>query len=293
MVPERLEDWTVEVISGLLAQGYYECEWFDFKERLPEDEKGRHRLVETCCAFANASGGFLVFGVVDKGSSIEERLKGLDPVDFPERFGNYPRQCVPSVVWTFRNPPIRLDSGRFIHVVHIPRSLRGPHACWYQGRENTWLFPKRTNKGTEYMSYEGIRWAFMGYYERRMMLRLLEAELEGLLEDARSMVMPDEEAEAKFSAVTFDLSVVGWVLGESFPLLAEEIPELVVLLQRIRKICGMVNNKVRVFHMQMGMPLTEKARLAREHNAWLRNNCEQAIALASEGLRLLRGIAGI
>ncbi|MGO8949899.1 MAG: helix-turn-helix domain-containing protein [Ktedonobacterales bacterium] len=99
-----------------------------------------------CCAFANSSGGFLVFGVKDASAGpTEQRLVGL-PVglDFTEQFGNYPNACEPSVQWTFKNPPIQLASGNVVHVVYVPRSWNAPHSLELErgGRR----FPKRTQK---------------------------------------------------------------------------------------------------------------------------------------------------
>lgn len=57
----------------------------------------------------------------------------------------------------FKNPPIVLTTGRLVHVVYIPPSFLAPHAVETDGG---FVFPKRTNKGTELMSIEEIRGAF-------------------------------------------------------------------------------------------------------------------------------------
>ena len=108
MTPRALAEWNVDAIIEILSKGLFETEEFDFKESLPDsrDVAGKARLRGTCCAFANAGGGFLVFGVVnDQTLSAPDRLRGVDPhVDFPEHFGSFPQLCVPSVEWTFRIP---------------------------------------------------------------------------------------------------------------------------------------------------------------------------------------------
>src|SRR5207253_6458699 len=110
VIPKTLDQWTIPAIEHLLAQGYYEPEYFDYKQMLPpkDNKKGQQRLVEACCAFANSSGGFLVFGVDDdRTKPPADRLVGIDPsVDFPEHFGNYPTKCNPTVHWEARNPPL-------------------------------------------------------------------------------------------------------------------------------------------------------------------------------------------
>ena len=101
MVPKMINDWTITSVIDLLRKGYYESEEFDFKEMLPSkhDEKGKFRLSRTCCAFANSSGGFLVFGIKnDNALSLHDRLIGVESsLDFPEHFGVYPKKCSPSV----------------------------------------------------------------------------------------------------------------------------------------------------------------------------------------------------
>jgi len=137
----------MEAVLDLARMGYYESDEFDFKAHLPvsADEPGRSRLRKTCAAFANCSGGFLIFGMKDdRLLTPEQRLVGLSrQFDFPVAFGNYPRGCVPSVEWSFKNPPIALPNGNALQVVHIPRSWRAPHTV--PGRDGGLVFPKRTN----------------------------------------------------------------------------------------------------------------------------------------------------
>jgi Putative DNA-binding domain len=186
LIPETLDGWTVDIIRALVAQGAFETDRFDFKEKLPDprDDAGKSRLRRDVSAFANAAGGFLVYGVKDdKGLSAEDRVVGLEGTeDFPERFGNFPRACEPTVDWSFRNPPIALASGRVVHVVHVPESPRKPHGLFEDER---WWFTKRTNKGTEPMSYVELRAAFSSTREKLAKLRMLIAEVQHLHDHAR------------------------------------------------------------------------------------------------------------
>ncbi len=116
MMPKSLTEWSIPAITNLLIQGYYETEFFDFKETPPhsKNEADKTRLYKSCCAFANSSGGFLIFGVKDDRSlSPKDRLVGIDQAfDLPELFGSYPKNCNPSITWNFLNPPLRLASLR-------------------------------------------------------------------------------------------------------------------------------------------------------------------------------------
>ncbi len=247
MIPKALEEWDISVIEDLLLKGYYEAEFFDFKEMLPhsKDAEGKERLKKICCAFANSGGGFLVFGIKDdKTLSVHDRLVGIDTSlasnrDFPEQFGNYPANCTPSIAWDFRNPPLRLSTGKVIHIVYIPQSWNVPHA--FGGSEQGWQFYKRTNKGNEGMSYEEIKLLFLGFYEKRLKLQLLIAELESILTTANNA---KESINSKPSSVylsTFDLGVTNTILTDSYTVMANK-PVLLAALKNIRTTCQVSNN---------------------------------------------------
>jgi len=210
MVPDVLEEWNIDTLRNLLTKGYFESEAFDFKETLPRstDESGKLRLVKTCCAFANSGGGFLIFGVSNNGS-----LEGLDPnFDFPEQFGSYPQKCMPTVTWDFKNPPISLEDGKVIHIVYIPKSWNAAHSC--EVASDGLCFVKRTNKGNEPMSYEEIRLAFLQYYEKRLKLQLLKAELDNIKKHAEELIIPAHAASTQPAMGDFSLTVLETVYGE-------------------------------------------------------------------------------
>ena len=247
MIPKTLEEWDIPIIEDLLLKGYYEAEFFDFKEMLPDsrDEKNKERLKKSCCAFANSGGGFLVFGVKDdKALPAHDRIVGMDTSlpsnkDFPEHFGNYPANCMPSILWDFRNPPLRLNTGKVIHIVHIPQSWNAPHA--FGSREEGWQFYKRTNKGNEGMSYEEVRLLFLGYYEKRLKLQLLIAELESIASTAGNAQTYLRTNPSSVYLKTFDLSVTNTILTDSYTILISH-SDLLPLLSDIRAICQTFNN---------------------------------------------------
>src|SRR5258708_563509 len=151
---------------------------------LPRDEIGKGRRRRDVAAFANSSGGFVVFGVKDdKGLPAIDRIVGLPATqDFPEHFGNFPSSCEPSVEWTFKNnPPLALNPERVIHVVHIPASSRRPHGVF---EDHRWSFCKRTNKGTEAMSHGELRSTFATTREKSAKLQMLVSEIQHIRDRA-------------------------------------------------------------------------------------------------------------
>ena len=172
--PKTLDEWNLEIVKNLLEKGYYETESFDFKEKLPDtrDSSKKDDLRKDCCAFANSQGGFIIFGISDnRNLSVNDRLIGLEKdIDFTAQFGAFPQTCKPSVLWDFKNPPIELENNKVIHVIQISRSWEMPHCL---DSDNKFIFPKRTNKGNEFMNYEEIRMNFLQFYEKRLKLGLL------------------------------------------------------------------------------------------------------------------------
>lgn len=128
-VPRTLAEWTLPVIRELLAANCVEDGRFDWKEMFPnpQDVKGRDRLVRAAAAMANAGGGFLVFGVADKGPAAD-RVVGI-PTDneFGRELSQQLHRANPAVPHRMQNPPLDVAPGRSIYVVEI-LGLAAPHA---------------------------------------------------------------------------------------------------------------------------------------------------------------------
>jgi predicted HTH transcriptional regulator len=266
-----LSEWTIESIKGLLDSGAFESEVFDFKEALPDprnvDAKGR--LQAACAAFANTDGGFLIFGVADdRRLTGEARLIGIPRGDeFTVRFGGFPRLCHPIVFWQFRNPPVPLPDDRVLHVVHIPKSTNGPHAV---GTATGWRFPKRTNQGTDDMSIQEIRTSFLGYYEKRLKLELLVAELEALRQATSTAIVEPHRMQEEVGLFSFDLQVLESILADTYSVTAHE-RELHRKLVSIRQNTRFCNAKVRRIEHLVYAPLDNRAQYFQEHNSTIRN----------------------
>jgi hypothetical protein len=295
MIPKTLSEWSVKAIMDLLSAGLHESEEFDFKQMLPhsKDEDAKARLRAASCAFANGAGGFLVFGVHDdRQKAAADRLVGMDAtIDFPARFGDYPKLCHPSIHWIFQNPPRKLESGHLIHVVHIPPSWKAPHA--YGGPDQGWRFTKRTNKGSEGMSIEEIRGAFLGFYEKRLRLQLLEAELSALQESASSAFVSDpEKIESSYSLVTFGTQTIESVVAETYPLIANS-SDLVSTLVQLRQAVVVANNKAQVFFSTATLDFTNKGRMLREHNEFMSRACGRIAELAGHARAQLKPLLSV
>ena len=295
MIPKTLSEWSVDAILALLSASIHESEEFDFKKMLPhsKDEDAKVRLRAACCAFANSAGGYLVFGIDDdRTKAPARRLVGLDAaLDFPARFGDYPKLCSPSVHWTFQNPPLKLAAGFVVQIVHIPPSWKAPHA--HGDPEQGWRFTKRTNKGTEGMSIEEVRSAFLGFYEKRLRLQLLDAELAAFQESASSaFVSKPEEIEAKYSLVTFGTQTIESVMADTYPLTASS-SALLSTLGQLRQAVIVANNKARIFFSTASLDFSNKGKMIRDHNEFMAKACGRIIDLAGQARAHLKPLLAV
>lgn len=287
MIPRTLEEWNIGKIKALLTKGYYETDYFDFKEKLPasKDARGKERLSKTCCAFANNAGGFLVFGIKDKGS-IEDRLVGIDTkIDFPEHFGNFPKKCSPIVHWEFKNPAIELENGKVIHVVHIPKSWDAPHC--FGDRDSGWYFTKRTNKGDEGMSPEEIRNSYLNFYEKKLKVELMYVNLSQIKNNALDhMSIENDNMDKLIMLNTFEISSLQLMVSETLVLLSQK-PEIIFKINAIIKECNQVNNKFSMISGAFHLPMTNKESILRSHNEYVQGLCEKIVSNVDQALELI------
>jgi hypothetical protein len=80
VIPEKPQDWDIDVIDNLIQILSIESETFDFKE-LRFNEK-KDELYKDICAMANTSGGYIVLGIGEKkapdGKTIQFLKKGFE-----------------------------------------------------------------------------------------------------------------------------------------------------------------------------------------------------------------------
>jgi len=274
MVPQSLSDWTLTSLRGLLDAKYREVESFDYKtwkvtKKSPQE---KDHIRTDCCAFANAQGGFLVYGVRDDIQlSTDDRLEGLDAtLDFPIAFGDFPATCTPSIYWIPLNPPIRLPNGRAIQVIHIPRSFRGPHTF---DQPNGFRFPKRTNKGNEYMVYDEVRNSFAGQYEKRLKLMMLSEEMREIIHIAKQVdIRQSRDERERIEFAKFAMRVLEAAYAEAFILLADN-QRLLEHLRCFRRHCRAVNAEIDKFNH--AAVKTGEARFS--HNRFLGSACRAVL----------------
>ena len=123
IIPKTLDEWDFNKIKSFVDLNMFETDHFDFKADLqPAEHQER-----TVSAFANTSGGFLIFGIRDMSKT--NRIVGIDKKkDLPKLFQDRNRKIEPSVYYEFKQPPIPIpNSDKVIHICFIPKSSESPH----------------------------------------------------------------------------------------------------------------------------------------------------------------------
>lgn len=130
-----LETITEQVIGDLLQHDADEDIYFDFKEGLDDThDRAKCAIRKAFASFANTFGGFLFFGILDKGNAQGKHgLDRLVGVSATEELGRLITQkyldrgyCIPVI--DFEGPRVIKVAGKQIAVVKVLASDKRPHA---------------------------------------------------------------------------------------------------------------------------------------------------------------------
>jgi hypothetical protein len=131
----------------------------DFKRELPaKDDRGKAEFQKDVCAFANAEGGDLVYGVVDE----DGRAKEMSPI-YSEasdaacrRLGQLADSGIEPRISGLRFRPVEVPGG-FVLVVRVPPSFDAPHS-FPSGSGRRFVVRRGTH--TSDLTYQELRSAF-------------------------------------------------------------------------------------------------------------------------------------
>lgn len=156
-IPNSWSAWDYNLIVKLVEHHEFEPSRLDFKEAFnPRDaqtNEAKKSLVRsirhTAIAMANRDGGYIIFGVQDRGAGTEsavKRIVGIEsPGDFGKHFGDRVKNIQPQLRFDPMPSSIPLPhpSSRVVCVVQIPKSDDPRHMD-----EETGSFHIRSDGGT-------------------------------------------------------------------------------------------------------------------------------------------------
>lgn len=162
LLGKPLEQWTEQDLHVLVQHQVAESRQLDYKQelKLKTDDDKRDFLADVC-AMANTAGGYLIFGV-EEDDGIPKAIPGLENFNRDEdirRIEDLVRSSIdPRLVPGLEPQDIRLSNGRYVLILHIPRSWAGPHAVTFRG---TFRVYGRGDKQNFLMDMQQLRQAIL------------------------------------------------------------------------------------------------------------------------------------
>jgi hypothetical protein len=187
-VPPISAGWDFETNLQIVRLYEFEAGQFDYKEVLNASGSAKDSalasLRRTVCSMANADGGYVLFGILDRNRKVaapEGRIVGI-PIqnDLLKEFSDkikviqpdVPFEALPSAV------PLPSDNSRGVFVVYISQSQRRPHMLSGTGFQGAGVFYRRGAGGTaETMRLHEIREQMIHTEDRLQQIVLLRLEL--------------------------------------------------------------------------------------------------------------------
>jgi hypothetical protein len=131
MISKPLDQITESDLRSLIDVGREEGAQLDFKRDLPkEDHEGRKEFFSDITAFANTSGGDLVYGMLEKDGFASEIVPQTIPMSvdgYVLKLQSSIRDRIEPIVQGAGIHPIPLQAGGHAVVIRIPRSFSGMH----------------------------------------------------------------------------------------------------------------------------------------------------------------------
>lgn len=166
---KEFKDWVEEDLQEIIENdAYRENDFIDYKETFavlecPDKETKRRKQNEfrhDICSFANADGGYLIFGIKEE-AGVPSEINGItvgntDKFELDRRnemSGILP--VVPNVEFSY----IKLSDGNYVIVVKISRGVHKPYL--YKENEGDYKFFVRRGNRKQAMSYMEIRDNFL------------------------------------------------------------------------------------------------------------------------------------
>lgn len=162
MIGKNLEQITEEDLQALVDNSVVERKTLEYKQTLPgNSDKERKEFLADVSSFANASGGDLIFGIIeDKKTGIPKSLEGLIIENIDQeilRLDNMIRDGIQPRLLSVGIKPIPLSNSKVVLLVRIPKSWISPHRVIFGSHDK---FYSRSSNGKYPLDVGELRVAF-------------------------------------------------------------------------------------------------------------------------------------
>jgi len=160
LLKKPLDQIREEDLQALIKNAVAERKTLEYKQFLPSNtDSDKKEFLADVSSFANASGGDLIYGIVEEGG-VPRRLEGLviENVDQEKsRLESLIRDCIEPRIIGYNIESIKLSNSKVAFVIRIPKSWNGPHRVSFKGNDK---FYSRNTNGKYPMDVTELRVAF-------------------------------------------------------------------------------------------------------------------------------------
>lgn len=161
MITKPLDQITKEDIEALVENAVAEARQIEYKRGLPgAGSEDRKEFLADVTSFANASGGHLLYGVVEEAGAAHSApgLAGVNVDEAKQRLENMLRDGIEPRIPGVRMRAIEGFSEGPVLILHIPQSWASPHMVAVRASR----FYSRNSAGKYSLDVQQIRSAFLG-----------------------------------------------------------------------------------------------------------------------------------
>ncbi len=162
MIPKNINEITERNLQSLVDNEVLEGKTLEYKSVLPGNhDSDKKEFLADVSSFANASGGDIVYGIVqDTDTGKPTSVEGLDVDNVDEeiqRLDNMIRDGIQPRIPSITIQPITLTNPKTAMVIRISKSWISPHRITFQGHDK---FYSRSSNGKSPMDVGELRVAF-------------------------------------------------------------------------------------------------------------------------------------
>jgi len=160
-IKKSLNNVTESDLLELVSNEIPESKTIDYKKEIIGDTReDKKEFLADVSSFANAVGGFMVFGM-DEEKGIAKELLGLSNIDADAeilRLENIIRDGIEPRIFGLALKSIKLSNGNYSIVIHIPNSWAKPHVVNFSKH---WKFYSRNSAGKNPLDLYEVKTLFL------------------------------------------------------------------------------------------------------------------------------------